>query len=167
MKMEVFPSPPPPSPKSRKTEPTGLRSRCHRLLKPPTPASQPTKQRLTKEPCLHRLAEYRCCSCGVLTTPLTPDRIRSWILPGCKHRPEQILPPRQLATKASLSMINKPLTQTPPRTATIGVAVIAGWTCGDSGRSFALTVSGASQSAVNESFFGLVRALNAERSNNA
>ena len=39
---------------------------------------------------------------------------------------------------------------------TIGVALIAGWTCGDSGRSFALTVSGASQSAVNESFFGLV-----------
>jgi len=39
---------------------------------------------------------------------------------------------------------------------TIGVALIAGWICGNSGRSFALTVSGASQSAVNESFFGLV-----------
>ena len=39
---------------------------------------------------------------------------------------------------------------------TIGVAVIAGWTCGNSGRSFALTVSGVSPTAVNESFFGLV-----------
>lgn len=38
----------------------------------------------------------------------------------------------------------------------IGVALIAGWTCGNSGRSFALTVSGADQAAVTDSFFALV-----------
>jgi hypothetical protein len=37
----------------------------------------------------------------------------------------------------------------------IGVALIAGWTCGTSGRSFALTVSGADQTAVTGSFFAL------------
>jgi len=37
----------------------------------------------------------------------------------------------------------------------IGVALIAGWTCGNSGRSFALTVSGADQTAVTGSFFAL------------
>ena len=37
----------------------------------------------------------------------------------------------------------------------VGVALIAGWTCGNSGRSFALTVSGADPTAVSDSFFGL------------
>ena len=37
----------------------------------------------------------------------------------------------------------------------IGVALIAGWTCGNSGRSFALTVSGTDQAAVTDSFFAL------------
>ena len=39
----------------------------------------------------------------------------------------------------------------------IGVALIAGWTCGSSGRSFALTVSGTDQAAVTDSFFALAQ----------
>lgn len=38
---------------------------------------------------------------------------------------------------------------------TKGVALIAGWTCGTSGRSFALTVSGVKRTAVTDSFFAL------------
>ena len=37
----------------------------------------------------------------------------------------------------------------------IGVALIAGWTCGNRGRSFALTVSGTDQAGVTDSFFAL------------
>ena len=39
----------------------------------------------------------------------------------------------------------------------VGVALIAGWTCGSSGRSFALTVSGTDQAAVADSFFALAQ----------
>lgn len=39
----------------------------------------------------------------------------------------------------------------------IGVALIAGWTCGSSRRSFALTVSGTDQAAVTDSFFALAQ----------
>jgi len=38
---------------------------------------------------------------------------------------------------------------------TKGIALIAGWTCGTSGRSFALTVSGVKRTAVTDSFFAL------------
>jgi len=43
--------------------------------------------------------------------------------------------------------------------ATIGIAVIGGWTCEDDGRAFALTVSGTDQESVSASFFELVNAF--------
>jgi len=45
---------------------------------------------------------------------------------------------------------------------TIGVAVIGGWTCESTGRSFALTVTGSEQESVSTSFFELVNAFGCE-----
>jgi len=46
--------------------------------------------------------------------------------------------------------------------ATVGVAVIGGWTCEAGGRSFALTVTGTDQESVSTSFFELVNAFGCE-----
>ncbi len=46
--------------------------------------------------------------------------------------------------------------------ATVGVAVIGGWSCEAGGRSFALTVTGTEQESVSTSFFELVNAFGCE-----
>lgn len=46
--------------------------------------------------------------------------------------------------------------------ATVGVAVIGGWSCQAGGRSFALTVTGTEQESVSTSFFELVNAFGCE-----